>query len=200
MLHHQELTERQRQVLEFICRFIAKKRYGPTLAPIADHFGFRSSNGAKCHVVALKKKGYIQFEPGVYRSITLTRLGLQFQSTLKCAGDIVAGPPSLAIENRDAFDVQDNLGKPGDVNVTVLNDAYTGIQIAAGDRCTLRPEEKISDGDTVGIRCSGDTEIVFARANATGETFWFESLDPNVDLLAGSEVEVIGRLVGVIRW
>src|SRR6185295_4397818 len=56
------LTDRQREILEFISRSIGERGYPPTLREIGTHFGIRSTNGVNDHLRALEKKGYLQRE------------------------------------------------------------------------------------------------------------------------------------------
>ena len=61
------LTERQREVLEFIRQ--NSGMYGPAVREIAMAFGIRSPNGVMAHLNALEKKGYIRRRPKVTRGI-----------------------------------------------------------------------------------------------------------------------------------
>jgi XRE family transcriptional regulator, regulator of sulfur utilization len=54
-----ELTGPQRQVLEFYCRFYVWYGVPPTLREVRRRFGFSSVNGAKGHILALEKKGFL---------------------------------------------------------------------------------------------------------------------------------------------
>jgi repressor LexA len=51
-------TDRQREILAFVRERTAL--CGPTVREICDHFGFRSPNGAMCHIRALEKKGLLR--------------------------------------------------------------------------------------------------------------------------------------------
>ncbi|HEX2972165.1 MAG TPA: transcriptional repressor LexA [Tepidisphaeraceae bacterium] len=64
-----ELTDRQKQVLDFIRRKQDSDRLTPTLRDIAAHFRFRSPNAALCHVQALLDKGFLKNLPGRARSL-----------------------------------------------------------------------------------------------------------------------------------
>lgn len=59
-----ELTNRQAQVLAFIRGRIEIGEPPPTISELCAHFGFSSRRGAKCHLVALAKKGYLWGERG----------------------------------------------------------------------------------------------------------------------------------------
>lgn len=62
-------TQRQLEVLEFI----QSQAIPPTLREIADHFGIASKNGVACHIVALKRKGLLTYEPHKERTLRSTR-------------------------------------------------------------------------------------------------------------------------------
>jgi len=49
-------TKRQQLILDFVISFMKSNAFPPTRQEIADHFGFRSSNGAHEHLLALEKK------------------------------------------------------------------------------------------------------------------------------------------------
>ena len=56
------LTERQREILNFIGASITERGYPPTLREIGEHFGIRSTNGVNDHLKALEKKGHLRRE------------------------------------------------------------------------------------------------------------------------------------------
>lgn len=67
-----DLTARQSLLLNFIRKFTAKKGYPPTVREMAYYMGVGSPNGLMCHLKALKKKGYVEWEPKTARSVRLT--------------------------------------------------------------------------------------------------------------------------------
>jgi len=58
----QGLTERQRQILEFITKRIGEQGYPPTIREIGEEMGIRSTNGVNDHLKALERKGYLKRE------------------------------------------------------------------------------------------------------------------------------------------
>lgn len=56
------LTQRQRDILEFISASIAERGFPPTLREIGEHFHIRSTNGVNDHLKALEKKGHLRRE------------------------------------------------------------------------------------------------------------------------------------------
>ena len=56
------LTQRQREILEFISASIMERGFPPTLREIGEHFNIRSTNGVNDHLKALEKKGHLRRE------------------------------------------------------------------------------------------------------------------------------------------
>jgi repressor LexA len=67
-----ELTPAQQRMLDFIQAEIQAGRPAPTLRELAAHFRFRSHRAAACHLNALRRKGFLQSEPGKARSLRVT--------------------------------------------------------------------------------------------------------------------------------
>lgn len=58
-----DLTKKQRMVLDFIRGHIKADGYSPSLSQISAALGWRSANAAYAHVVALRCKGYLKKTP-----------------------------------------------------------------------------------------------------------------------------------------
>lgn len=56
------LTQRQREILDFISASIVERGFPPTLREIGEHFSIRSTNGVNDHLKALEKKGHLRRE------------------------------------------------------------------------------------------------------------------------------------------
>jgi repressor LexA len=68
-----DLTPRQREVLDFLCTYQTQHQMPPTRADIARHFGFASANAAEDHLKALDRKGFIELRAGRARGIFINR-------------------------------------------------------------------------------------------------------------------------------
>lgn len=62
------LTDRQLSMLLYVRRYIAERGYAPSFGDVADEFNIHR-NGARQHIMALKRKGYLAHDPNVARSI-----------------------------------------------------------------------------------------------------------------------------------
>ena len=65
------LTERQRDVLDFISKRIDADGVAPTLQEIADAFRFRSTASAQKHIAHLERKGFLRREKHQKRGLVL---------------------------------------------------------------------------------------------------------------------------------
>ena len=101
------LTDRQREILDFITQSIRERGYPPTLREIGLHFGIKSTNGVNDHLRALEKKGYLQRED--LKSRALRPVGArgpmrapsreEDMVDVPLVGRVAAGSPLLAVEN-----------------------------------------------------------------------------------------------------
>jgi repressor LexA len=69
----QELTPRQKAVLQFIGDFIVDNSFPPTTREIAQHFGFKSQTAAVNHLRALEFKGRVSWQSGKSRTIRILK-------------------------------------------------------------------------------------------------------------------------------
>ena len=65
------LTKRQKEVLDFIGKYLSKNGYAPTFSEIAKEFGFNSKGTVYKHIKALCEKGLIQHEWNRTRAIEI---------------------------------------------------------------------------------------------------------------------------------
>src|SRR5262252_168854 len=59
-LPREPLTDKQKEVLDFILRWGNEHGYPPSLREIGTHFKIRSTNGVNDHLKALERKGYLK--------------------------------------------------------------------------------------------------------------------------------------------
>jgi repressor LexA len=99
------LTDRQKQIYEFLSVTVREKGYAPSIPEIGQRFKIASSRGVFDHLQALEKKGYIK-RVGK-RAIELVsqsgRSALPEAREIPIVGRVRAGAPILAEENIDGF-------------------------------------------------------------------------------------------------
>src|ERR1700687_139918 len=100
------LTERQREIYEFIRDKIEGRGYGPTVREIGKGFDIKSPNGVMCHLKALQKKGLIIREEFSARAIQLVD-HRPHTAALPLLGSVAAGAPIHAEASDDRLDFGD---------------------------------------------------------------------------------------------
>lgn len=65
------LTENQRRVLRSLEAFWKERGIPPTIRDLQGRLGFESTNAVRDHLVALRRKGYVTWEPRTQRSLRL---------------------------------------------------------------------------------------------------------------------------------
>lgn len=69
-----KITARQREILDWITAYIASHGYSPSMREIGDAFGFKSTNGAVCHLEPLRKKGFVTWQDKQARTLRVTEV------------------------------------------------------------------------------------------------------------------------------
>lgn len=69
------LTARQREILAWVDAYIVQHGFSPTLRELVTAFGFKSTNGAVCHLIPLRKKGRLTWIDGSPRTLRVTKGG-----------------------------------------------------------------------------------------------------------------------------
>lgn len=105
----EELTERQREILQFIVRETESRGFPPTIREIGEEMDIRSTNGVNDHLKALERKGYLNRGEQQSRSLVPTKrarmvLGMGARKDpdlieVPVLGKVAAGAPLLATEH-----------------------------------------------------------------------------------------------------
>src|SRR5436309_218191 len=99
-----QLTERQREIYEFIREKIENRGYGPTVREIGQAFRIKSPNGVMCHLKALEKKKLIIREGFSARAIQLVD-HRPYAATLPFLGAVAAGTPTQAVAQDEQLEL-----------------------------------------------------------------------------------------------
>ena len=198
----QELTPRQRQILELIQDFIAETGMPPTRAEIARELGFKSANAAEEHLRALKRKGVLELVPGASRGIQL-KDSLREQIGLPLVGRVAAGNPILAEENIEAhYRLDPALFNPKPhYLLRVHGMSMKNAGILDGDLVAVHRTPEVRSRQIIVARL--DDEVTVKRYRQDGRMVQLlpenEEFEPIQVDLAEQALVIEGVVVGVIR-
>ena len=198
------LTDRQRQVLDFISDSIRKRGYPPTLREIGSHFGIRSTNGVNDHLRALEKKGFLHRED--LKSRALRPIGTEDDFVdVPVLGKVAAGQPMLAVENYEDSVKVDRffIGQNREVfALRVKGDSMIEAGIFDGDYVFIRKQLQASSGEIV-VAMIGD-EATVKRYYPEGDTIRFQPANSAMSPILVRKrdfrsVNLLGVVIGVYR-
>lgn len=204
-----ELTERQKQILDFIQRTQDADGLTPTLRDIATHFRFRSPNAALAHVQALLAKGFLKNLPGRARSLQVVdpnapkgRLRPRVIS-VPIYGVIPAGLPTDAAQEEEGcvlIDV-DTLGiKPTarTFGLKVRGDSMIGRSIVDGDIAIIEHGVQPRPGDVVAALIDGQVTLKTFLVQR-GKPYLRAENPRYPNLIPQEELQIQGVMVALVR-
>ena len=203
------LTERQRQILDFLTSYLDAHGYPPTVREIGEAVGLASPSTVHAHLANLERAGLIKRDPTKPRALELTdRTRSQPAEDvyrLPLVGEIAAGSPLLADENiQEHLAVPDTLarGDGEEFLLRVKGDSMVKAGILDGDIVVVHRQEDARNGEIV-VALAGQDE---GADEATVKRFFREGgrvrLQPENDLLDpiyAEYVQVLGAVTGVFR-
>lgn len=205
-----ELTDRQRQVLEFIADTVNQRGYPPSVREIGEALGLSSPSTVHSHIAALVRAGYIRKDPSKPRAIEiLDPASLPATSPIDpsrirpvpLVGRIAAGRPILAAE-----EVEDVMPLPADLVGTgpvfmlqVKGDSMVEAGILDGDYVVVRRQSDAADGEIVACLIDGEEATVKRIRRRRGRVV-LESENPAYQPMVFTDgVEILGKVVSVFR-
>ena len=198
-----KITDKQREILEYIKEMILKKGYPPAVREICEAVHLKSTSSVHSHLESLEKNGYIRRDPTKPRTIeildddfALTRRELV---NVPVIGTVAAGVPILAEQN-----IEDYLPIPAEIlpnkevfMLKVKGNSMIEAGIYNGDKVIVAKQPNAENGDKV---------VALVDDSATVKTFYKENghfrLQPensSMDPIILDQVEILGKVIGLVR-
>jgi repressor LexA len=198
------LTEKQRDVLDFIRRELEANGVAPTLQEIATAFGFRSTASAQKHVGLLEKKGFLRREKHQKRGLVLggpQAAPRDAGSRVPLLGVVAAGSPIESIPDEEFMTLPESLLRSGDHYVLrVRGDSMVDEGIHDGDFVIVNSTQQADQGEMVVALVGG--EVTLKRLyREHGSTLRLQPSNTAMPPLVvpASDVRVQGVVVGLLR-
>lgn len=193
------LTERQRQVLNFLKEHVSEKGYPPTVREVAQNLGVKWTKGVEKHFQALEKKGYIKRSSGAR---TLEIEGFSRGRSVPVIGTIAAGKPILAEENIErTLTLDKDLAPWKDTYLLkVEGDSMKEAGILDGDYVLVRPQPTAEKGEIVAALIQDDATVKYFSSE--GNRIVLRSANPDFEdiiLNGDDEFKILGKVMLVLR-
>lgn len=198
------LTRRQKQILDHVSGYIGEHGYAPSFEEIAEHFGFASLATVHEHISNLERKGYIRKAYNQSRSIEVVPAsGSPAGVELPLLGEVAAGQPIEAIENRESILVPPDLLRKGGDNyvLRVVGDSMIDEQIRDGDYIIVNSRPTAQDGEMVVALVDGESATVKKLYREPGGQVRLQPANERLQPMyfPANRVRIQGIVVGVIR-
>jgi repressor LexA len=194
-----QLTERQREIYDFIRERIENRGYGPTVREIGEGFKIKSPNGVMCHLKALEKKGLIKRTGFQARAISLVDYRPNTVD-LPLLGQVAAGSPTQAVALEERLDFKDLFGKADYYALRVRGQSMIESHIDDGDYVVIRKQDTAQNGERVVAMV--DDEVTLKRYYREKHRIRLEPANSKMNPIFFDEdddVRILGVLVGVVR-
>ena len=195
------LTKKQKQILDYIKKFIEERGYSPSLEDIRRHFRFSSRSTAHYYIETLREKGYLNKLDYQARAIELSREKKSIDLVgIPLLGIIAAGEPIEAIDNPETIEVpKSQLSKSGEhYALRVQGDSMINEGIFDGDTVIIRKQPDTENGETV-VALINDNEVTLKKIYKEKNGFRLQPANPNIKPIFTKELIIQGRVINVIR-
>ena len=202
------LTKRQRQVLDFISRFLDDNGYCPSYEEIARGLELASLATVHKHISVLETKGYLKRGFNQSRSLELAPKFLQEQRRLRppnleipLLGRIAAGIPVETVEQKESLNFADFAGNGNTFALEVRGDSMIEDHICDGDLILLERVSEAHDGDIVVALVGGSDTTLKRFYRETGSMVRLQPANAALKpiMVPARDVEIQGRLLAVLR-
>lgn len=221
------LTQRQRDILDFISASIMERGFPPTLREIGEHFNIRSTNGVNDHLKALEKKGHLRREDlksramrpvlpdGSGEVVPLRRTpmhtgnvqivdgadaGDDDMASIPILGKVAAGQPILAVEQAvDTVRVDRVLigGHREVFGLRIVGESMIEDGIFDGDYVFVKKTPSAKPGEIVVAMIEGEATV--KRYYPEGDRIRFQPANANMDpiIVRRSEFKSVD-IIGIV--
>ena len=206
-----DISEKQKQILEYIKTETLKRGYPPSVREICTAVRLKSTSSVHAHLSALEEKGFIRRDPTKPRAIEIldedfynTRcdeyaLSRREMVNVPIIGTVTAGLPILAHENIEDYFPMPVEFLPNAVlyMLKVRGDSMINAGIFSGDTVIVEQRSTAKNGDIV---------VALVEDSATIKRFYKENgryrLQPendSMDPIMLDHVEILGKVIGLVR-
>ena len=198
------ITDKQREILEYIKKEILNRGYPPTVRDICEAVNLKSTSSVHSHLETLEKNGYIRRDPTKPRAIEIVddnfNLTRREFANVPLIGQVAAGQPLLAVENIESYLPIPTEFMPNAESfmLKVKGESMINAGIFDGDNILVEKCDNVHNGDMV---------VALVDDSATVKTFYKENghirLQPEndtMDPIIVPDCKIVGKVFGVFRF
>jgi repressor LexA len=202
------LSKRQKSILNFIIDEIKSKGYPPSVREIGKAVGLKSPASVHSHLKTLEKLNYLRRDPSKPRAIEVIYNNDKDESKsdkelieIPLVGKVTAGAPILAEENiEDYFPVPLSYLKVGNNDVFMLKvsgDSMINAGIYDGDY-VIAERQSYAENKQIVIALIDD-EATVKRFFKEDNYIRLQPENPAYEPIKSKDVKILGKVIGLYR-
>jgi repressor LexA len=205
------ITRRQKEVYDFLAKFVEENGYSPSFEEIGEGLGLSSLATVHKHISNLEEKGLLKRDYNRSRSIDLVKprgkmrqmmsaQAVEQDLSLPLLGRIAAGRPVEAVENPESISLGDFTRSKDVYVLQVKGESMQDEHIVDGDYVLVEKTEVARDGEIVVALVNG-TDATLKRIYTEGDKIRLQPSNAAMQpiVVPAASVQVQGRVIGVLR-
>lgn len=202
----ENLTKRQKDILDFIKKYIAKKGFPPTVREIGKALDLSSPATIHSHLHNLEKKKLINIEKSKNRAIELLVDNEYIENDeqvikVPLLGKITAGNPIEAIENPGDYMTIPTYLIPKKKEVFTLlvsGNSMINAGILDGDIVIIEKQNTANNGEIV-VAMTDDYEVTLKTFYKEKDYFRLQPENDTMEPFIFSNITILGKAIGLYR-
>jgi repressor LexA len=200
-----DITARQRRIIEFIRKTVRERGYPPTVREIGEAVGLASSSSVHAQLANLEKRGLVRRDPTKPRAMELRGPGASRRGgvDVPLVGRVSAGSPVLAEQNIEEYLTVPTgfAGADDHFALRVSGDSMIGAGILDGDLVVVRRQDAADEADIVAVLLPGaaEDEATVKRLHKQGGRVVLVPENPSMQPFEMTEGTILGKVVAVLR-
>lgn len=199
----QTLTEKEREMYQYICKVMEEKGYAPSVRDIQNALSIKSTATVHSYLNKLEDKGYIQKEQGKRRTLRVGADTPAPQGTVRVpiVGQVAAGLPILAEQNYDGyvdFCPPRGLSRAELFALRIKGESMIEAGIMNGDYVIVSRTSYVENGDIAVVLLDDEATVkTFYRENGA---FRLQPENRTMKPIITKEVYILGKVIANIRY
>ncbi len=192
--------QRAERILDYIRETVDERGYPPSVREIAEAVGLASTSAVHHHLTKLEKDGRLQKEATRSRALTLPGSHAAKVVNAPIVGEIAAGQPIEAYEDRtETMALPAELAPRHDTFVLrVRGKSMIEDHIDNGDYVVIQPQDTARDGEIV-VAILDDNTATLKRFYKERDRVRLQPANSEMEPIYARDVKIQGKVIGVIR-
>ena len=193
------ITQKQRDILEVIRKFIDEHGYSPSVREICEITGLKSTATVHGYLKRLEEHGLLNKAANKNRAVSPSALPIKPVQQVPMVGTITAGQPILAAEQIEGYyPVPESFARGRELFILeVRGDSMKNAGIQNGDKIIVQKQNTAENGEIVAALI--DDSATVKRFYKEKGKFRLQPENDDYQPIILSEVHILGIVIGLFR-